>query len=165
MKSIFVAVRKIFEKVDDRPVALPVNMKPPTEVDRMREMMRRLIVEVSQNPQRESFEESLDFRDDEDEEVVSPSETRYMKEERLLTEAEEASKVVMQRRAAYNWRKKHGQDDGRGKRVERSGSEAVDQRAGDEREKRGEVGREGRAAGDRSGGVSEGDQRDRAASA
>lgn len=101
------AKRNGFEPSDSKKVSVPVEFRrPPGEVDKMRRMMRELIEEVSSGGKAETFEESLDFRLDDDEDYVSPSETRYMTEERLLTEAEEASRVLMQRRAANEIKEK-----------------------------------------------------------
>lgn len=99
---------RVFEKVDNKPVALPVGFKKDPEADRLHMLMRKLVVDLEKRGvipnHAESFEESLDFQlpDDEDGEVilssvVSPSEMRYMQEEKLLQETVEASRMVMRR--------------------------------------------------------------------
>lgn len=100
-----------YEKVDKSKVAVPVQFRqPPGEVDRLRSMMASLVVELRNKDDVESFEESLDFElEDDDFDLssgVSQSEHRLMQEERLLTEAEEASRVLLQRREAANLERK-----------------------------------------------------------
>lgn len=90
--------RKGFEPVDEKPVAVPVKFqRPPGEVDRLRTMMKNLIVEVQQSPENETLEESLDFEIDDDHEPFSQGETRYMKEEFFLRENEKARKISLRR--------------------------------------------------------------------
>lgn len=100
------AKRNGFEPVDDKPVAVPVKFRsPPGEVDRLRTLMANLVVDMRGRNDVESFEESLDFETDEDDDPVSHSEQRYMQEEKLLTEAQEAVRVATQRRdAAQRWK-------------------------------------------------------------
>lgn len=102
--------RNGFEPEDDSKVAVPVKFRaPPGEVDRLREMMGRVINDLRGRDDVESFEESLDFEvEDDDPTPVSQSEQRYMTEEKLLTEQEEAARVVLQRRAAANFRRQYG---------------------------------------------------------
>lgn len=106
------AKRNGFEPVDDKPVAVPLKFRsPPGEVDRLRSMMANLVVSLRGQDDVESFEESLDFEDPDDEDPLSHSEMRYMREEVLLTEAQQAAKVASQRRAADEYRRnKHGSE-------------------------------------------------------
>lgn len=120
---------RVFEKVDNKPVALPVGFKPNPEADRLHHLMRHLIRDLEVKgviPNRaESFEESLDFNlpDDEDGDVIlgahlssgiSQSELRYMEEEKMLTEATEVANMNMQRRAAIEYKEsRHGKKDQR----------------------------------------------------
>lgn len=139
-----------FEPVDDRPVAVPVRFRaPPGEVDRMREMMARLSKEMGKVGV-ETLDESLDFNIDEDDDgPISPSETRLMVEERLLTEREEADRIIAQRREAALLRRRFGYVQQRRTGDAREGS-GVDGKVG------AAAGVEGGAAGERRGGVSEG---------
>lgn len=107
----FFSKKRVVEKLDNTPVALPVGFKPDPEADRVQYLMRTLIRDLENKGvipnQVETFEESLQFDigDDEDGDVlfaaqgggVSQSEIRYMQEERMLTEAEEASRMVLRR--------------------------------------------------------------------
>lgn len=128
----------VFEKVDNKPVALPVGIKLDPEADRMKMLLGRLVKDLEQRGvipnEVESFEDSLDFAlpDDEDGDVVfaahtggvSPSEMRYMAEENLLREAHEADSMKAHRdldaklKENANERK---ESKGRRDRVERSG--------------------------------------------
>lgn len=107
---------KGLEYLDNTPVAVPVKFRGGNYAgpDKMRQMMRELIVDMRGRSEVESFEESLDFEVDDDDDPlssrVSQSEMRYMQEEKLLTEAEEASKVVVQRRDAANYRRKRDEN-------------------------------------------------------
>lgn len=152
-----------FEPVDDRPVAVPVKLRAPIgEVDRLRDLMARLVVDMRDQNGVESFEESLDFEvDDDDDGPISQSETRYMQEEKLLTEAEEAHRVMLQRREAAKFKRrfKYGEDSGRRERTDGRGDEVPASGADSGGEKRAAAGGEGRAAGERSGGVSKGDEK------
>lgn len=126
----FFAKKKVKEVVDNKPVALPVGFKPDPEKDRLHHLMRTLVRDLEEKGvipnQAESFEQSLDFElpDDEDGDVVfaansgrlSQGEIKYMQEERMLTEAEEAAKTEVQRRAVDHYRRKYGKgrsDEGR----------------------------------------------------
>lgn len=143
----FFSKKKVMEKLDDKPVALPVGFKHDPEKDRLQYLMRTLVHDLEVKGvipnQAESFEESLDFElgDDEDGDVVfaansggvSPSEMKYMQEERLLTEAEEVASMAMQRRAAANWRNRDGQrnyDKGR-KESDGDGSRVAGEKRGE----------------------------------
>lgn len=144
---------KVFEKVDGKPVALPSHVKKPTEADRLKEIMGRLIREVGDGNRRETLEESLDFElgeDDGDEMFarfgVSQSEMRYMKEENLLTEAEEAARIRHQRHrdADFYRRFKNGKENERRRGgSERDGSGERSDGAGDAAQKRDSSDREG----------------------
>lgn len=104
------AKRDGFEPVDDRPVALPVGVSRPTEADRLHGLMQRLFLDMRNQNEVDTFEDSLDFDVEDDDDLpvsVSQSEMRYMKEERLLTEAEEAARVVAHRRDALTWKEKY----------------------------------------------------------
>lgn len=141
------AKRDGLEPRDDRPVALPVGFKAPTEVDRLHGLMARLIVDMRGQKETESFEESLDFEVDDDEVLpVTHSEMRFMTEEKLLTDAKEASTKVNEHVAHNRWRDKYVRKDGVA--GDRKGS-------GDAGEKRSTSGGEGRSAGERGGRVSE----------
>lgn len=143
-----------FEKCDDRPVAVPVRYRGPVgEVDRLKHLMRTLIVEAGANGRRETLEESLDFNTGEDDDgPLSHAETRYMQEEKLLTEAEYAAKMGSQRRAVaqlkerFNVQSRDAAGDSR--RVDRAGEVGA------------AVGGEGRSAGVGGAGVSEGGDAD-----
>lgn len=135
-----------FEKVDDRKVAVPAKFRSkPGEVDRLKELMAS-IVHYHKSEGTETFEESLDFDDpDDSDDPLSLGETRFMKEEYLLTEAADAGKVVRQRRDAANYRRKYyGKGEsgtgskGDGDRSARSGD--VDHQRGSERESEGRSG-------------------------
>lgn len=107
-----------FEPVDNKPVALPVGFVKPTEADRLHGLMQRLFVDMREQSSRDSFEDSLDFDMEEDDELpinVSQSEMRYMQEERLLTDAVEADRVVRHRRDAKSFKDKYygGRKDGK----------------------------------------------------
>lgn len=154
-------VGKVFEKRDDRPVALPVGMKPPTEADRLKSLMARLIVEASSNKENETFEESLDFDVEGEDELpveVSQSEMRYMHEERLLTEAEQAAKMAHQRRVDAELLRRTGNGKDRGGRegTAGGGGSAAEERGGAGGEKRGAGSEEGRAAPGGNGGSGKG---------
>lgn len=100
-----------FEPVDNRPVALPVGYVKQPEADRLKGLMERLFVDMRTQNEADSFEDSLDFDVDEDD-PISPSEMRYMVEERVLTEAEEAATVVRHRLDAKSFKDKyHGKRD------------------------------------------------------
>lgn len=110
-----------YEKRDDKPVALPAGHKPVSEADRLHGLMSRLLVDLHGRSDVETLDESLDFDvGDEPDEVffgVSQSEMRYMSEERLLTEAEEAARVVVHRRDAKHFKDKYyGKRENRGER-------------------------------------------------
>lgn len=152
------AKRDGFEPEDDRKVAVPVEFRRPLgEVDRMRSMMAQLIVELRDNPHVESFEDSLDFDTGEEDDPISPSEMRFMKEEFLLTEAQEARKVALQRRAANEFKEKlYGKDRGRREGAERGGNRDAEKQRGDGSEKRGAGGEEGGRAAGGAGGEREG---------
>lgn len=121
-------LKNVYEKLSNKPVAIPAGMKPDLDAERFHVMFRKMYKGLEQAgviPQKvESFEESLDFEvDDNYDEVfpagVSPSEMRYMQEEKMLTEAAEVSSMNMQRRAAVNFKERKdgykGKFDGRGK--------------------------------------------------
>lgn len=145
----------IYEKVDNKPVALPVGFKKDPEADRLHHLMRTLVLDLEKKGvipnQVESFEESLDFQlpDDEDGDLalaahVSQSEMRYMQEESMLTEFQETSKMVSQRRDAANYRrKKYGsQDERRSGGSERRGNEDSSHGVGDAPQERGSAGKQ-----------------------
>lgn len=141
-----------FEILDDTPVTVPVKFRQaPGEVDRLRSMMAQLVVDMRSRHDVETFEESLDFDvDDDDDELsrsLSRSETRYMKEEVLLTEHEEAERIRLQRRAAYEWRKRNGhvKDPDGAERV-RDGDGRSRDASNERREERKSEGRSGEAA-------------------
>lgn len=94
---------KGFEYLDDTPVEVPVKLRRNAP-DAWSEMVRRVVEQVSAQAREkggETFEESMDFGPDEDEDMgVSPSEMRYLREEELLTEALEASRIRDERRRA-----------------------------------------------------------------
>lgn len=154
---------KGLEYLDTTPVAVPVRFRQrPGEVDRLKDMMRNLIVELRDREGIESFEESLDFEvDDEDDGLpaISQSEMRYMKEENLLTEKQEVDRVIMQRRAADHFRRmRDGKVDGGRKGAVAGGSEVSAERSDKRGEKRAASGGEGRSAGERGRRVSKGDE-------
>lgn len=139
---------KGFEYLDDTPVAVPVKFRQaPGEVDRMKSLMAQLIVDLRGRSDVESFEESLDFEDPDDDDPlssrVSHSELRFMKEEKLLQDATEADTIMSQRRAADELRRKiHGDRQSGGKGVSDVASrtgDAVDER-GKVRESKGQSG-------------------------
>lgn len=143
------------EYLDDTPVAVPVKFRGVPSGDRVRELMHTLIRDMRDREGVETFEESLDFEVDDDDpdlsSVVSHSEQRYMTEEKLLTEAVEADKVVLQRRAAAQFRRKYHGEGESGARKQRGGD--GDSRSDDGVDKRGEKREsEGRAGEVASGG-------------
>lgn len=136
------------EKVDNKPVALPVGYKPPTEADRLKGLMSRLIGEMHGRSDVESFEDSLDFDtgDDDDDPFpsVSHSELRYMKEETMLTDAREADRVVRHRRDDANYKERYYGKGNSGERREGSRSDGSEAARG-ERGKAGEQSAEQRS--------------------
>lgn len=150
----------VFEKVDNKPVALPVGFKLDPEADRMKMLLGRLVKDLEHRGvipnEVESFEDALDFNlpDDEDGDVVfaahtggvSPSEMRYMAEEKMLQEAQEADSMVWHRKLDAQLKEKRN---GKGKRVDSGGEGDRASGAGDVSEKR--VAREDEA-GAKSGG-------------
>lgn len=157
------AKRDGFEPTNDKPVALPVGYKPPTEADRLHGLMSRLIVDMHGRSDVESLDESLDFDtgDDDGDEMfasrgVSQSEIRYMQEESLLTDAIEADRVVRHRRDALTWKGKYyGKDKSGRKRSDAGGNGDGEERSGDGAEKRGEGGEKGGQSAGSAGSVGE----------
>lgn len=159
------ARNKGFERVNDSPVAVPVEFKRAVgEVDRMRSMMANLVRDLRDRDDVESLEESLDFDVDEDQDMeddVSQSELRYMTEEKLLTEKEEAARVMLQRREAAKLRERfdYGKDRDRRERGDERGVDVSAKRVDSERKERAAVSGEGRSAAVSLGGVSKGDEK------
>lgn len=158
---------KGLEYLDTTPVAVPVRFRQaPGEVDRLKTIMKNLIVELDGRDNVESFEESLDFDVDDDDDLlssgVSQSELRYMKEENLLTEKEEADRVVSQRLAAEKFRRDRDERYAKRERVQ-SGGERFDGGGKESRSERGSGRGVGEDARGGSGGAG-GDSRAKAAS-
>lgn len=129
------------EYLDATPMSVPVKFRSnPGEVDRLKTIMKNLIQELQGSDQVESFEESLDFEVDDDDDIlssgVSPSELRYMREENLLTEKQEAERIVSQRVAAAQYRRKRDEHQVERERV-RSGGERSDGGGEESRAERG----------------------------
>lgn len=126
---------KGFEYLDDTPVEVPVKLRRAS-TDAWAEMVKRVVEQVSEQARSkggESFEESLDFGPDEDEELpISPSEMRYLREEELLTDALEASRVRSERRRAARKLKemKRGNESRQAGEGKGAGSEADEGRDG-----------------------------------
>lgn len=148
------------EYLDNTKMEIPVNLKSKSiygDGDRLKTMMKHLIHDLRDSQVVESFEESLDFEvddgDDDLSSVVSQGEMRYMQEEKLLTEANEAGKVVLQRRAASKLRsKRNGQSQGGDGNERVRNGDARSRDAGYERgAEREQEGRSGEAASGRAG--------------
>lgn len=101
---------KGFEYLDDTPVEVPVKLRRKG-ADSWAEMVQRVVAQISQQAADaggETFEESLDFGEDDDEELpISQSELRYLKEEELLTEALTASRIRDERHRAAQLHKEY----------------------------------------------------------
>lgn len=123
---------------DPTPVAIPVRFRSAVQDgDRLRGMMQNLIADMRGREHVESFEESLDFEDDEDDDPLSLGETRYMKEEKLLTEHREVSNMVSRRVQDANFKRRlnHGKDravEGGGERGARGVGRVAEERGADD---------------------------------
>lgn len=121
---------KGFEYLDDSPVEVPVKLR---RKDSWAEMVQHVAAELSRRASQEgdeSFEDSLDFGDEDDDDLpISPSETRYLKEEELLTEALEAARIRTARYRAAQIQKEMNR--GKKHEPERRGDDAGESRSDD----------------------------------
>lgn len=91
-----------FEYIDDTPIEVPVRLRTKG-AQNWAQMVQHVAHELSRRASEEgneTLEESLDFGDDNDSDLPTAAETRYMKEEELLQSALDAAKVRRERRVA-----------------------------------------------------------------
>lgn len=146
---------KGFEYLDDTPVEVPVKLR---RRDSFTEMVQHVAQELSRRAAEqggETLEESLDFGPDEDQDLPTPAELRYLAEEELLQDALEAGKVRRQRmEAARLERKLRGrrEDEERAGQSGRSGKAGPSDRESESGAVAGDSEKAGRAAKSEGGG-------------